>query len=93
MPTDEAALAQLRQANAHYAAEYERRLAAEIVAMLPADRDEARRVLAIIDHILSLETAAAELMPASIRNSPAASAFGLSQASQARDSHPRAGVG
>ena len=61
--------------------------------MLPADRDEARRVLAIIDHILSLETAAAELMPASIRNSPAASAFALSQASQARDSHPRAGVG
>ena len=42
MPTDEAALAQLRQANAHYAAEYERRLAAEIVAMLPADRRRIR---------------------------------------------------
>jgi hypothetical protein len=35
MPTDEAELAELRQANEHYAADYERRLAAEIVAMLP----------------------------------------------------------
>jgi hypothetical protein len=54
MPTDEAALAELRQANAHYAADYERRLAAEIAAALPDDRDEARRVLAIAHAILDL---------------------------------------
>ena len=35
-------------------ADYERRLAAEIVAMLPDDRDGARRVLAYIDAILNL---------------------------------------
>jgi hypothetical protein len=55
MPMDEAALAELRQANAHYAADYERRLAAEIVAMLPEARDEALHVLAYVDAILSLE--------------------------------------
>jgi hypothetical protein len=54
MPMDEAALAEVRQANAHFAADYERRLAAEIVAMLPDDRDGARRVLAYIDAILNL---------------------------------------
>jgi hypothetical protein len=54
MPRDEVALAELRQANAHYAADYERRLAAEIVAMLPEARDEARRVLALVDAILNL---------------------------------------
>jgi hypothetical protein len=54
MPTDEVALAALRQANARYAADYERRLAEEIVAMLPEDRDEARRVLAFVDAILNL---------------------------------------
>ena len=43
------------QESAHYATDFNRRLAAELVAMLPDDRDEARRVLAIIDHILSLE--------------------------------------
>jgi hypothetical protein len=48
------ALAELRHANAHFAADYERRLAAEIVAMLP-DREEARRVLALVDTILNLE--------------------------------------
>ena len=53
MPTDEAALAELRQANEHHAADYERRLAAEIVALLP-DREEARRVLAIVGAILNL---------------------------------------
>jgi hypothetical protein len=45
---DEAELASTRQANAQHAADYERRLAAEIVAMLPDDREEARRVLAIV---------------------------------------------
>jgi len=53
MLTDEAALAELRQANARYAADYNQRLAAEIVAMLP-DREEARRVLAFVDAILNL---------------------------------------
>jgi hypothetical protein len=55
MPTDEAALAELRQANAHFAADYERRLAAEIVAMLPEAREEALRVLAFVTAILNLE--------------------------------------
>ena len=32
-----------------------KRLAGEFVALRPDNRDEARRVLAIIDHILSLE--------------------------------------
>ena len=45
MPTDEAVLAELRQANARHAAGYQQRLAAEIVAMLPADREEAELVL------------------------------------------------
>jgi hypothetical protein len=36
MPTDEAAPAEVRQANARYHDGYERRLAAEIVAMLPS---------------------------------------------------------
>ena len=53
MPTDEATLARERQANARYAADYERRLAAEIVAMLP-DRVEAKRVLAFVDAVLNL---------------------------------------
>jgi hypothetical protein len=54
MPIDEAALAELRQANAHHAAEYERRLAAEIVAMLPETRDDALRALALVEAILNL---------------------------------------
>jgi hypothetical protein len=54
MSTDEAELAEQRQANARYAADYERRLAAEIVAMLP-DREEAKRVLAFVDAILNLK--------------------------------------
>jgi hypothetical protein len=54
MPTDEAALAELRHANARFAADYERRLAAEIVAMLPEARDEALRVLTLVDAILNL---------------------------------------
>jgi hypothetical protein len=54
---DEAALAELRQTNELYARDYERRLAAEIVAMLP-DREEARRVLAYVDAILNLPVAA-----------------------------------
>jgi hypothetical protein len=45
MPTGEAALTKARQANERHAVDYERRLAAEIVAMLP-DREEAKRVLA-----------------------------------------------
>ena len=54
MPMDEAALAELRQANAAYLAGYERRLAAQIVAMLPEARDEASLVLAFVDRILDL---------------------------------------
>jgi hypothetical protein len=45
MPTDEAALAKARRANERHADDYERRLAAEIVAIL-LDREEAKRVLA-----------------------------------------------
>jgi hypothetical protein len=45
MPTDEVAPAELRQASERRAADNKRRLAAEIVAMLPEARDEARRVL------------------------------------------------
>ena len=41
MPMDEAELAEARQANERYHDGYERRLAAEIVAMLP-DREEAK---------------------------------------------------
>ena len=54
MPMDEAALAELRQANAAHLAGYERRLAAEIVAMLP-DREQAERVLAIVDAIMNMQ--------------------------------------
>jgi hypothetical protein len=54
MPMDEAALAELRLTNAAFADSYNQRLAAEIVAMLPEDRDEASRVLAYIDAILNL---------------------------------------
>jgi hypothetical protein len=55
MPTDEAALAEARQANERYRDDYERRLAAEIVALLPEDRDDALRVLATAHAILDLE--------------------------------------
>ena len=41
MPMDEAMLAEVRQANERYAADYERRLAEEIVTMLPNSPDEA----------------------------------------------------
>jgi hypothetical protein len=54
MPTDEAELAELRQANAHYAADYERRLAKDIVMLLPEARDDALRVLALVAAILNL---------------------------------------
>ena len=54
MPTNEAALAELRHANERHAADYERRLAAEIVAMLPEAREEAKHVLAFVDAILNL---------------------------------------
>jgi hypothetical protein len=54
MPPDEAELAELRQANAHYALTYERRLAAQIVAMLPEARDEALLVLKLVETILNL---------------------------------------
>ena len=40
-----------------YYDDYERRLAAEIVAMRPEARDEARRVLAIVDIIMNLPLA------------------------------------
>ena len=53
MPPDEALIAELRQTNELYAASYAQNLA-EMTAMLPNDRDEARRVLAIVDRILSL---------------------------------------
>jgi hypothetical protein len=44
-----------RQANERHAGEYENRLAAEIVAMLPDIRRDAWRVLAVVDKMLSLE--------------------------------------
>ena len=53
MPTDEALLVSERQESARHAADYNQRLAAEIVAMLP-DREGARRVLAYVDAILNL---------------------------------------
>jgi hypothetical protein len=54
MPPDEALIAELCQTNELYAASYSQNLAEMIAAMLPNDRDEARRVLAIVDRILSL---------------------------------------
>ena len=54
MPMDEAVLAEVRQANERYAADYERRLAEEIVTMLPDSPDEALRVLAVVDAFLNL---------------------------------------
>ncbi len=44
----------LRQANARFAADYERHLAAKIIALLPEARDDALRVLAYVDAILNL---------------------------------------
>lgn len=52
---DEAMLAEVRQANAAYLASYERRLAEEIVTMLPNSPDDAREVLRVVDVILNLE--------------------------------------
>lgn len=49
MPPDEALIAELCQTNELYAASYSQNLAEMIAAMLPNDRDEARRVLAIVD--------------------------------------------
>jgi hypothetical protein len=51
-------LAELRQANAHHADGYNQRLAAGIVAMLPAPREEALRVLAYVYAILNLSAGA-----------------------------------
>ena len=55
MPMDEAMLAEARQANEPYRASYQRRLAAEIVAMLPESPDEARRVPATVDAMLNVK--------------------------------------
>ena len=55
MPMDEAMLAEAREANEPYLASYERRLAAEIVAMLPDSPDEALRVLATVDAMLNVK--------------------------------------
>ena len=52
---DQAELASVRQANRAYAADYERKLAQEIVLMLPEARDEALRVLRYVEAILNLE--------------------------------------
>ena len=49
MAMDEAPLAEVREGNAAYLAGYEQRLAAEIVAMLPYVRDDAWRVLTLVD--------------------------------------------
>jgi hypothetical protein len=54
MPMDEAALAELRQANARYAADYERWFAVEIVAMIRNTGVNAQQVLRLIDAILKL---------------------------------------
>jgi hypothetical protein len=63
MPTDEAALASVCQANERYAADYERRLAAETVAMLVNIRSDAWRVLALVDAMLNLELRVSEPPP------------------------------
>jgi hypothetical protein len=63
MPIDETELASVREANQPYHAGYERRLAAEIVAMLPQARDEALRILMVVDVILSLPVAPSEPRP------------------------------
>ena len=63
MPTDEAALASVCQANERYAADYKRRLAAEIVAMLVNTRSDAWRVLALVDAMLNLELRVSEPPP------------------------------
>jgi hypothetical protein len=51
-----------QESERRYYADYERRLAAEIVAMLP-DREEAERVLAIVDVIMSLTLKPREPQP------------------------------
>ena len=55
MTIDEAMLAEARQANEPYRASYPRRLAAEIVEMLPDSPDEAERVLAVVDAMLAVK--------------------------------------
>ena len=54
-PMDEAMIAAARQANEPYLASYPRRLAEEIVAMLPEARDDALRVLAFVDAMLNVK--------------------------------------
>lgn len=51
----EAELAELRKASEESASDYERRLAAEIVAMMPDDPVATKRLLAFIHAILNLE--------------------------------------
>jgi hypothetical protein len=58
MTRDETALAEMRQPD-----DYERRLAAEIVAMIHNIGTDPRRVLAIIAAILSLELPPSEPAP------------------------------
>ena len=70
MPPDEALIAELRQTNELYAASYSQNLAEMIAAMLPNDRDEARRVLAIVDRMLARNRRAkkpADRAPSSVR--------------------------
>jgi hypothetical protein len=57
MPMDEAELVSVRQANALHALNYERQLAAKIVAMIRNTGTDPRRVLAIVDAILNLPIA------------------------------------
>jgi hypothetical protein len=52
MTTNQAVLDAERRAREH--SDYDRHLAAEIVAMLPPNRAETRQVLAFVDAILSL---------------------------------------
>ena len=62
-------IAEVRQANAAYLAGYQRRLAEKIVAMLPEARDDARRVLAVVDAMLALELPPREPEPSEPRPS------------------------
>jgi hypothetical protein len=63
MTTDEALLASARQASERCADDYERRLAAEIVAMLRNVGADPRRVLALVDAMLNLTLPVSEPQP------------------------------
>jgi hypothetical protein len=63
MTTDEALFASARQANERYAADCERHLAAEIVALLANARADATRVLPLVHAMLNLTLPVSEPAP------------------------------